>query len=274
MSQGKRFCFTWNNYDDKAQPFLEQFYTTHCKYLVYGKEVADTGTPHLQGFFTLNQKKRITALRKLGLACHLEGAKGTSLQASDYCKKEGDFVEFGEPPTPGQRNDLKKATDMIKEGKSLRDIADSCPEVFVKFGRGLRDLKLTLDKPYDHDDVRGVWYVGAPGTGKSRKARDENPNSYLKGQNKWFDGYNGENVIILDDLDTNLLGHHLKIWADRYACSGETKGGTINLRHKKFIVTSNYSIEYLWKDDVEMQNALKRRFKVTTFSNPFDHLKK
>jgi len=270
MAQSKRFCFTWNNYDDATMALLESFAAEHCPYLVYGKEVGDSGTPHLQGFFTLKVKKRLAALKKLlGSAPHFEAAKGTSTQASDYCKKDGDFVEFGSPPTPGQRTDLTAATDMIKAGKSIQEIAEACPAVFVKFGRGLRDLKLTLEKSYDHSDVRGIWYVGAPGTGKSRKARADNPSAYLKGQNKWWDGYNGEPTVILDDLDTNVLGHHLKIWSDRYSCTGETKGGTINLRHTKFVVTSNYTIEHLWSEDVAMQEALKRRFTVTVFRDPF-----
>lgn len=247
---------------------LEKF-AVRCNYLIYGKEVGASGTPHLQGFFTVAKKIGIKELRKLGMECHLEATKGTSFQAMCYCKKDGDFVEFGSVPTPGKRTDLESAVDLIQNGVSLHVLAESHPTVVVKYGRGLRDLQLLLDKPYDHDDVRGIWYYGAPGTGKSRKAREENPDAFLKPQSKWWDGYAGQDCVILDDLDTNVLGHYLKIWADRYSCTGETKGGTINLRHKKIIVTSNYSIEHLWKDDEEMQKAIKRRFKVTKFSEPF-----
>ncbi len=93
-----RWCFTWNNPDHGVTPpSLREFYHEHCNYLVYGDEVAPkTGTPHYQGFFTLKKKKSLTALKKLGMTCHLEAANGTSIQASDYCKKDKEFVEYGD----------------------------------------------------------------------------------------------------------------------------------------------------------------------------------
>lgn len=259
----RRWCFTLNNWEPHHEDTLK---TVPCAYMVYGKEKGKEGTPHLQGYFTFKAMKRLSALKKLFPTAHWEIAKGTSLQASDYCKKEGNFVEFGKPPSQGTRTDLSAAVDLIKNGASMTSVADEHPETFVKFSRGLRELKLILDKPYTPAGLRGKWYWGPPGTGKSRKAREDNPNSYLKSQNKWWDGYAGEDTVILDDLDTNVLGHYLKIWADRYACTGETKGGTVNLQHDSIIITSNYSIEALWPDDEEMQKAIRRRFDVTHFN--------
>jgi len=56
----------------------------------------------------------------------------------------------------------------------------------------------------------------------------------------------------MDNVDFNggqTLGHYLKIWADRWACTGETKGGTIPLNHHFFIVTSQYTIEEMYGPD-------------------------
>jgi len=70
------------------------------------------------------------------------------------------------------------------------------------------------------DDVRGLWYVGPPGTGKTTFARTEWGSVYIKAQNKWFDNYKGEETIVLDDLDSDCLAHYIKIWADKWPCTG------------------------------------------------------
>jgi len=272
----KRYVFTWNNPTSDIPSHLEKFYESYCTYLVYGNETSESGTPHLQGYFNLKQRNRVTGLKKLiGKHPALFAAKGTSQEASDYCKKENDFVEFGILPTPGQRTDLNTAIADIKDGATMADVAENHSAIFVKYGRGLRDLRLTLEVPYNHPSTRGLWIYGPPGTGKSHAARHIHPNAYLKSQSKWFDGYNGQEAMILDDLDTNVLGHYLKIWSDKYACTGETKGGTIHLRHKIFIVTSNYHPSDLWTDNPQMLSAIERRFTIvhkTSKNQLIDHL--
>jgi len=68
-------------------------------------------------------------------------------------------------------------------------------------------------------------------------------------------------------MDSDCLSHLLKIWLDKYPCSGEYKGGKTALRHTKFIITSNYSIEQLFgHKGEELVNAITRRCTVTHFN--------
>lgn len=261
MSQSTRWCFTLNNYTADDEIAIQSM---DAAYLVYGREIGESGTPHLQGFATYGGKaKRLSAVRKLIPRAHWEPAKGTSQQASDYCKKDNDYFEKGNVPFPGKRTDLETACDMIKSGKRMYDVVNELPVTAVKYHRGLVYINFVLSPEYEHEDVRGIWIYGPPGVGKSRYAREHWPNLYFKSQNKWWDGYDGHESVLIDDFDKQgtCLSHLLKLWTDRYACTGETKGGTVYLRHKAFIVTSNYTIDELWADDPILVEALKRRFK-------------
>lgn len=116
MSRAKHWCFTLNNYnaeDIQRIAVLEG----EVLYLVYGKEVGESGTPHLQGFVSFHDRLRRSAVvEKLGQAHYTVARKIPESIA--YCKKDGDFVEFGIPPQgPGRRNDLEDFKNAVKEGQ-------------------------------------------------------------------------------------------------------------------------------------------------------------
>lgn len=232
-------------------------------YLVFGKEIGESGTPHLQGFITFHKNYRLSALKKLLPSAHFETARGTSLQASDYCKKEGDFFESGTVPSQGKRSDLESVGDMIKSGASLKRIAEEHPTVMIKYHKGIAATKSILSESRETSDVRGIWLFGVPGSGKSHLARTID-DLYIKPQNKWWDGYANEAHVLIDDFDKGgkCLGHYIKLWADKYKTTGEIKGASISLNHKWLIITSNYEPSEIWDDDPTMLAAIERRFAI------------
>jgi len=264
MAQSKRWVFTINNPEEGVEETIKAW---ECVYQSVGRETApETGTPHLQGYIYFDKNKRLAAVKKLHATAHWEAAKGNVQQNKDYTQKDGNFWEVGDAPEDQRGADekerWKRARDVAESGGDFADIPD---DIYLRYYRTLKEIRKDfMAKAPDADGVTGVWYWGPPGTGKSRKAREEFPDSYLKMQNKWWDGYQGEESVILDDFDSKELGHHLKIWADRYAFIAETKGGAIQIRPKHFVITSNYSPADLWDDQVLVE-AIRRRFKVTHF---------
>jgi len=243
------------------------------RYVTWQEEKGDEGTRHFQGYVEFEKQKRLSACKKINDRAHWEIRMGTQEQAIAYSQKEETRVsgpwEVGEKGKgQGKRSDLDAVCAKILDGASIKSIAEEHGPLFVQYGRGLRDLQQTTAGHYSHNTVRGVWYWGKPGTGKSHTARADHPEAYIKSQNKWWDGYSGEKSVILDDLDKlggDKLGHYLKIWADKYACTGEVKGAQANLQHEVFVVTSNYHPDTLWPDDEELREAIKRRFKIKEF---------
>lgn len=274
----RRFVFTLNNPTEGCEDYLKG---RECRYLVFGREIGASGTPHLQGYVEFTMKKSIRAVKNWfgPYNPHIESAKGNAEQASEYCKKDGDYFEKGERSITKKEKAKKagdaeiqrweKAFEDAKEGKF-----DEIPcDIRVKYYRTWKVInKDFMKQPDDLEAPCGVWIWGASGLGKSTYARAlvGGKGFYPKMANKWWDGYQGEDDVILDDLDCNhaCLGHHLKIWADKYPFVCENKGGASALRPKRFIITSQYSIGQVWEDE-QFRVALRRRFKVIHFNDFF-----
>lgn len=135
----KNWCFTLNNYTDEDVLRLNNLVSTNNRvtYLIYGKEVAESGTPHLQGFVSLNQKTRMAMIKNiLGGNPHLEVARNVNASII-YCKKDGEWEEFGtREGGKGSRNDIDEFKTAVKGGMlSLSAIREHHSEVYAKYQR-------------------------------------------------------------------------------------------------------------------------------------------
>lgn len=90
-----RWCFTLNNYTQKEYDELNSALSVKTTRYVMGKEVGDSGTPHLQGYYETSSRTRPTCLKLSHKRTHFEIAKGSDVQNYVYCTKEGDYVEKG-----------------------------------------------------------------------------------------------------------------------------------------------------------------------------------
>jgi len=266
MSKSRNFCFTINNHCLDDEEFLRTLPST---YLVYGREVGASGTPHLQGFVVFENPRSFAAVKKQLPKAHIEIAKGSPDQNREYCTKEGNFHEQGIIPMSQKRKGDANAERWSVAKKAaiegrLEDVPD---DIYVQYYRTLKEIKKdNMSKPEDLPELENYWICGPPGCGKSRGARERFPGAYFKLCNKWWDGYQGEETVIIDDweLDHKVLGHHLKIWGDRYSFLAETKGGAIHIRPKRIVITSNYCLENCFEDTM-MAQAILRRFRVESF---------
>lgn len=232
MQQLRHFCFTINNYTSTD---IEQVKNLPYKYLIFGYEVGENNTPHLQGYCSLKSLSRFTTLKKLLPRAHFEKAMGNWESNFRYCSKDGKFEEFGERPRPGARTDLDHCRDLaLHEG--MRAVTAECTmqqirvaEKFLEYNEPARDWAPEV-----------IWLWGESGAGKSRLARELTTDPYTKNVGtKWWNGYDRHEHVIIDDFRdswwdlTYLLG-----LLDRYEFRVETKGGMRQFLAKKIVLTS------------------------------------
>lgn len=115
----KNFCFTINNYTPEDIEQLEK--NEYIKYMIIGKEKGEKGTPHLQGYMQLTDKKRLTWIKKhIHNTAHFEISRGTQQENYKYCSKEGDFKEYGTPTQKG--TNTNELYNMIMECSQWTDV--------------------------------------------------------------------------------------------------------------------------------------------------------
>lgn len=143
-----RWLFTLNNYTAAEEQNVADFQgdQDNVRYLIYGREVGQQGTPHLQGYLILHSQQRLSWLRtRLSARAHYEQAVGTTLQNITYCKKDGDFNEFGDCPLgPGKRTDLEEFVEWgkqfeVEHGRppTSPDIAKHRPKEYLRYPRAV-----------------------------------------------------------------------------------------------------------------------------------------
>lgn len=276
----RRWCFTLNNPTPEERDTLRQIGENitnlpWLEYLVYGFEVGEQGTPHLQGFLILSARMRFTTINNHiwgqtnNQRIHWEVTRGTPQQAADYCKKDGQFEEYGEQPSK-PINQWTRIKQLIDEGATTQAIREEYPKTWCAYRSSIeawinegRQARL---QAYDGElQQKNFWIWGPSGIGKSTKARTYGTPVYNKGINRWWDGYNYEPVVIMDDLPpvkADVLVDHLKRWLDRFPFPAEVKTSTmmISPNDYKLIITSNYSPEQCFREpDL---SAIRRRLTV------------
>lgn len=149
-SQGRHWCFTVNNPTEEGRRIVQELIENDSvKYVVVGREVGESGTPHLQGFLSLVTRFRFNRVKALfgNLSPHLEVARNVPASIQ-YCKKDGDFDEYGTPTSGrGNRSDLDAFKADVKGGNTdLKSLIELHSDVYARYTRFVIDY-VQLHKP-------------------------------------------------------------------------------------------------------------------------------
>lgn len=263
------WCFT--SFDINREEGIKEI---ECSYMIFQREVCPlTGRKHLQGFVRFKHPRMFTGVQKIfeqvvgHKKTHIEFRKASADKALEYCMKEDtrdpDFpepFEKGDKPEQGKRTDLDAIKKRLDDRERLSTIIQDMPANYqgLKFAESYyRYAKRSKEKR----DVTVFWYYGRTGTGKTRKALEETGDDVWMscGDLKFWNGYTGEEDVILDDFRANhcTLEYLLRI-LDVNQVFVNIKNGFVPLLAKRIFITSCRHPEKMYRCNEHMDQLTRR----------------
>lgn len=259
---------------------------TIMHYLVYQLEISKSGTPHFQGYMELKKKCRLAKVKEMldSQTVHVETRRGTSKEASDYCKKTEpqpggrvpgtEYHEFGRMKVvaPGKRNDIEEFKNAVMgEKKRKRELIDEHAGMIAKYPKFYHDM-WSMIQPERVNELKVYLLIGPPGCGKTRTVHEAFKNKKedlwrapVSNGTMWFDRYDGHPAALFDDFtgaSTHMrLDNFLNI-IDRYPLFVPIKGcHSWWMPDVIFITTNIYPRDWFkWEGRAIQYQALARRF--------------
>lgn len=256
MNAAKWWCATSYSMDKWDG---ERTFPTGMRYAVWQHEQCpETGKIHSQILLCLEVKKRMKQLKEYlsEPQIHLEQAR--DIEASKiYVQKAstriaGPFT-YGKDPSETKENILAA---LKKRG--LHSMVEENP-TRVKLLKDLMEFCI----PNRQEMTTGLYLHGPAGKGKTKIAHligQFAGGSYFKDPSKWWNGYQGEPIVIIDDYRQGFSEDYILRLCDRYPLRVETKGGYINFNSPMVIFTSNEDS----RTTIGCSDQIKRRIKTLT----------
>lgn len=172
----------------------------------------------------------------------------------------------------GERNDIEVFMDEAKSGASLGDLMQTSSNVCAKYHAFCRefviDQQMRSIPPWRFVNCTVYW--GHTGMGKTRRIFYEHPDVYKLDPCEigkvWWCGYNGEDVLLLDDFYGWIAIGMLLNLLDGYKVRLQIKGSFTYAAWTKVYITSNVSPSEWYKGNEfgfnisqGQRNALERR---------------
>lgn len=244
----------------------------------------DTGALHVQGYVEFQHARRFSTVAHWCAVhgfprAHLEPRRGTPQQAWDYCVKDstrvlGPFLHGDAPLGQGERTDLTAFhTDAkaLSTGEvTLADLQETHFKVEARYTRYF-DRRVARHTPRRELPTYCAVYYGDAGTGKSYAVRDfirrYGLSSYYlrlpehKQAQLFFDGYEGEQVVVVDEMGPNRMSvHEFNSLVDTRPHKVNIKGQAfIEFRSRLIIFTSNFPPDDWFSDDERIRLSVRRR---------------
>ncbi len=247
-------------------------------------EIGTEGTYHTHIYIEAKNPIKFETLKKLFYYGHLEPAKGSAKQNRDYIRKEGKYLdsekketnlpdtfeEWGDMPIERQKSQkqMEAILEMIKDGATDAQILDAFPTAITKLGHIEKARQTWLEAKYrDKWRQLEITYIhGKTRTGKTRYVMEKYGYSKVYKVTNYqhpFDGYNSEDVLLLDEFRSSIPFSELLQILDGYPCKLAARYADKVACYTKVYIVTNIPFEEQYpnikKDEPDSWEALRAR---------------
>lgn len=234
MPGHRNWLFTLNN------PKASLIWTQDVQYAVYQLEKVTTN--HFQGYVEFSGQKSLTQVSLVVPGAHWEPRRGSQQEAITYCTKKETRLdgpwEFGHPKRQGERRDLEEIKTHLLKGTSDKEISLEYFGDWIRYGRAFKEFRV-LHQEERNWKTEVIICIGPTGTGKTKWATSHEEPTFIKENEKWWDGYTNQHTIVIDEFYGWIPYNRLLRLCDEYPMRVETKGGTVSMVCRRVIITSN-----------------------------------
>jgi hypothetical protein len=179
--------------------------------------------------------------------------------------KDGEFEETGTMNVgQGKRTDIEVVREVIKETNSMGAVMEVAGSYqAAKMGEMI--LKYN-EPPRPYGPRRVIWRWGGTGTGKTYGVYQEHPDVFVPLSFKWWDGYDGHKVVLLDDIRGDYCKFHeiLMLTGER-PFRVESKGGSRQAVYDTIYITSPFHPADMWQTIEDKSQLLDRITEIVHF---------
>lgn len=247
---------------DPEAPLYQRF--AKLRHLSFQLELCpDTGRTHAHLLVGYKEAQRISAVQTLfDCKCHVERPKdlratyvyGTALNKDGQRKRAPDghlgltgSFTFGVPAGgQGSRTDIEALLLAVKVGASEKEALEGHTTTVARHMTFYKHIRSVYEEPPTRL-VRVFWLYGPPRVGKNTALSHRYSSLYIKsaGSARWFDGYTGQKVLCLNDMDSDdtvKVGDFMS-WTDGLPLRVQVKGSTVCARWDVVWFTANVSLD-------------------------------
>ncbi len=254
------------------------------KYWCMSDEIGQEGTPHTHIYLYADNAIMFSTIHKRFYGAHIDKANGTSQECRDYIRKEGKyfdsskketnlsetFEEWGKMPIERQKSQkqMEAIMEMIKDGATDAEILGVFAFAFTKLSHIEKARQTWLEAKYRNEwRTLEITYIhGKTRTGKTRYVMEKYGYSNVYKVTNYqhpFDGYNGEDVLLLDEFRSSIPFSELLQILDGYPCKLAARYADKVACFTKVYIVTNIPFEEQYpnikRDEPDSWEALRAR---------------